>query len=185
MDWKKGTPLADNQTGHPIVWHSTLKAMGFGKVHLPALRAGWYEQLWGDAKDTRRIKLWGHADPNAKPQSTSPHFLCSRGGAPLHTDPGFTRYALQVQLHNQGFCVLGLEDAIEDMPLYEPGLVIILDTWSPHAVMRDPRLPLTGANKLLIGFDAAEMPDPRRDLPKLVKHIASLALPKMPVGAYP
>jgi len=177
MDWKKGTPLGEDQTGHAVIWTGTLAELGYKHVKLPTLSPGFYQRLWGDTKDTRRIKLWGHLDPDAKPQSTSPHFLCSRGGAPHHTDPGFTRYALQIQLHNQGWVVHGLDDTPSDMPLFAPGLVIILDTWSPHAVSKDPRLELKGPNKLLVGFDAAEMPDVRRDLRKLVNHISKLSLP--------
>ena len=92
----------------------------------------------------------------------------------MHTDLGFNRYALQVQLYNDGFIVHGLHDNPDDMPLFEPGLVILLDTWSPHKVARDKRMVQRGANKLLAGMDFSEQPDIDAELPKLIEHIRSL-----------
>jgi hypothetical protein len=174
MDWPKGATLSGDQTGHPILWHGTLAELGYGEVvALPELEPQWFYDLWGERKTTRRLKTFGH---KVGKESTSPHFLCSRGGLPLHTDPGYTRYALQIQLHNQGgFIVHGLEDDPKRMPLFLPGLAILLDTWSPHQVARDPRLPQTGPNKLLVGADYANYPDIDSELPKLVEHIPLLA----------
>ena len=93
----------------------------------------------------------------------------------MHTDPGATRYALQIQLHNDGFIVHGLEDDLAAMPLFAPGLAIVLDTWSPHQVARDLRLPQTGPNKLLVGADYAGYPNVDAELPKLIEHIPMLA----------
>lgn len=92
----------------------------------------------------------------------------------MHTDPGFTRYALQVQLYNDGYVVHGLGDNPDEMPLFLPGLVILLDTWSPHKVARDRRLEQRGHNKLLAGTDYVGLPDIGTELPKLVEHISRL-----------
>ena len=52
----------------------------------------------------------------------------------MHVDPGYARYAVQIQLYNDGFVVHGLEDDLSKMPQFTPGLVTILDTHSPHQV---------------------------------------------------
>jgi hypothetical protein len=173
--WKEA-PLRPDQTGHPVLWHDTLDALGYGRLtELPTLDAAWFEAVWGDGKATTRLTKWGHKD---KRDRLSPHFLCSRGGLPLHTDPGYGRYCLQVQLSNPGgFVVHGIADDIGAMPLFLPGLVILLDTWSPHAVSRDPRLPYRGPSKLLVGIDFAQPPDVAAEIPKLVEHIPLLTLP--------
>jgi hypothetical protein len=172
-------PLTADQTGHPVVWHSTLDALGYGGlVAMPELDAQWFRSFWGDDGTTKRLHTWGHRDKvGDKPVKTSPHFLCTRGGTGFHTDPAYTRYALQIQLYNQGFVVQGVEDDTNAMPLFAPGLVILLDTWSPHAVLRDPRLPQLGINKVLVGSDFVSMPDVSAEVPKLVEHIPLLQLP--------
>jgi hypothetical protein len=176
-NWKPGTPLQPDQTPHPVCWHSTLAELGYGRlISLPALTPEWFDAFWGDGQTSRRLKSFGHKEPKDR---ASPHFLCSRGGLAMHTDPGYTRYSLQVQLYNPGgFAVLGLEDELAQMPLYEPGLVMLLDTWSPHSVVRDRRLPQSGksGSKLLAAADYADRPDWRRELPKLVEHIPLLPL---------
>jgi hypothetical protein len=167
MEWKPGTPLAEHQTGHPVLRHAMLDQLGYGplEVHLPP---DWFTAFWGDAKRTKRLTTFGHLDPQDR---TSPHFLATRGGTPMHTDPAYTRFALQLQLYNEGFVVHGLEDDIADMPLFLPGLVILLDTWSPHRVSLDPRLPQLGPNKLLVGADFAAPPNVAVELPRLVDHL--------------
>lgn len=172
----KGEPLRADQTRHAVLWHSTLEALGYGGlVTMPVLDAQWFRAFWGEDKATKRLRTWGHKDRRDK---LSPHFLCSRGGLGWHTDPGYGRYCLQVQLYNQGFVVHGLDDEPSRMPLFEPGLVILLDSWSPHAVSRDPRLPQRGPNKVLAGVDFRERPGSIETLlPQLVEHIPLLALP--------
>jgi hypothetical protein len=168
MDWRKDAKMTHEQTGHPVVWHSTLQELGF-EVAMPRLHRMWFNAFWGDDTRSQRLKTFGH-----KGDRMSPHFLCTRGGKGMHTDPGFSRYALQVQLWNDGFIVHGLEDRIEDMPIFLPGLVILLDTWSPHTVVRDPRLAQQGDNKLLAGMDFKGMPDIGSELPELVEWIGEL-----------
>lgn len=169
MYWPKDGQLSADQTGHAVLWHATLKELGFGDV--PKLDASWLDRCWGDGKATRRLKTFGHLSDKA-----SPHFLISRGGLPFHTDPGYTRYCLQIQVFNGGYCVHGLLDQVVDMPLFLPGLVILLDSWSPHAVTRDKRLPVLSDSKLLCGADYVGRPDIDAELPKLVAHLANLEL---------
>jgi hypothetical protein len=168
MEWKVGTPLTAQQTGHPVLRHATLTQLGYGALNV-RLTPDWFVNVWGDTKTTKRLRTFGHEDPKDR---TSPHFLATRSGTPFHTDPGYTRYALQLQLYNEGFVVHGLEDQIADMPLFVPGLVILLDTWSPHRVAPDPRLPQLGPNKLLIGMDYLEPPNNvAAELRRLVAHL--------------
>lgn len=171
MEWKKDSALGGDQTGHPILWHATLAELGYGDVvALPEIDRQWCYKFWGDEKTSKRLKSFGH-----KGDRLSPHFVCTRGGTPMHTDPGYARYALQIQLYNEGFVVHGLEDDLAAMPLFKPGFVSILDTYSPHQVSRDPRLPQTGLNKLLVGADYPDYPLIDVELPKLVEHIPLLA----------
>jgi hypothetical protein len=167
MNWPKNGVLTADQTGHPLIWYKTLEELGY-TLELPYTSPRWFEEFWGDGKTSSRIQSWGHADPRDK---ASPHFLCTRGGLPFHTDPGYTRYALQVQLYNDGYLVRGIADDPFKMPLFKRGLVTLLDTYSPHGVLPDPRLRLIGRNKLLAGMDFTKMPDPERELAKIVAYI--------------
>jgi hypothetical protein len=165
VNWPKDGKLQEGQTGHPVLWHRTLDELGY-EVSFPRLDPGWFLNFWGDDRTSQRLKTFGH---QREKDSTSPHFVCTRGGLP--TDPGYTRYAMQIQLFNGGFCVYGLEDDLYEMPLFMPGLAILLDTWSPHLVARDSRLPQLGVNKVLVGSDFAEPPNIEAELPKLLEHI--------------
>lgn len=171
MDWKKGDLLSKEQTGHPLLWYAALQELGYD-VPLPELGAQWFTIFWGDNKTTRRIRPFGHIGKN----NSGPHFLCTRGGTSMHTDPGFNRFALQIQLVNHGYLLHGLHDDPMTMPIFSPGLVIIIDTHSPHQLSRDVRVPNRGYNKLLVGADFPEYPEIDIELPKLVRHITSLEL---------
>ena len=51
-----------------------------------------------------------------------------------------------------------------------------MDSWSPHTVARDRRLPQLGPHKVLAGMDFVDMPaDIVAELPKLIAHIPLLA----------
>jgi hypothetical protein len=170
MDWPRDGELSPDQTGHPVLWHAYLKELGY-HIQLPKLSARWFADFWGDQKESRRLKSFGYQTGK---DSTTPHFLCTRGGYQMHTDPGFTRYALQLQLYNDGFLLCGLKDRPAEMPVFFPGLVILLDTWSPHQVIRDPRLANEGSNKLLCGIDYSAKPDIHLELPRLIDWVPAL-----------
>jgi hypothetical protein len=179
MEWKPDTPLRQDQTAHAVMWRATLTELGYGDlVTLPEPPDDWYKGFWNDRGKSARLKTFGHT--RAK-DSTTPHFVCTRGGLGWHTDPGYTRYALQIQLANPGgYAVVGFGEPIESTPLCLPGLVHLLDTWSPHRVARDPRLPARHPNKLLcgmdfdtIGFTAADLD---REIARLVAHIPRFPL---------
>jgi hypothetical protein len=172
MDWKLGTPLNTEQTAHALMWHGRVEDFGYAGP-LPQRDNEWFERFWGDGKsNSRRLRTFGHVTKNR----ANAHFLCTRSGLGWHTDPGSTRYALQIQLINHGFVVHGLEDDIAAMPLFTPGLVTLLDAWSPHEVARDPRLPQIGLNKLLVGADFKEVPDINREIRPLLDLIPALPL---------
>jgi hypothetical protein len=164
MNWPKNGKLSDDQTGHPVLWWKTVEELGF-KLDLPYLPPSWFEKLWGDTKGTPRFRTFGHKDPKNK---GSVHFVCTRGGQ------YFVRYALQIQLQNDGYLVHGLEDEVTQLPMYKRGLVTLLDTYSPHCVEADPRLRLVGRNKLLCGMDFVERPNPEAHVPELVAYVPRL-----------
>lgn len=167
MNWKPGTPLRPGQTRFPILWTATLAELRYPEL-TTVYEPEWFTAFWGDDRQSRRIRSFGHRDPA---DHASPHYLCTRGGIEWHTDPGYTRYALQIQLWNQGFIVHGLGDDLETAPLFTPGRVTLLDTWSPHQVARDPRLPELGINKLLVGADFAKRPRVRIEVARLIHHL--------------
>jgi hypothetical protein len=151
MDYKKGTPLTADQTDQPArlveyIRPDTIDAW-------PKIDGRWCLELWGDPKTTSRFKTWGHV--NGK---LSAHFIIVRNGIKLHTDPGFARYSVHMELYNQGWWTHGLDDDPTGKPLYMPGLVTVLDTYSPHAVTRDPRMPANGLNKVAAAIDFIEYP---------------------------
>jgi hypothetical protein len=167
MEFRPGRDvLKPGMTAHPILYHATLEQLGYAGVELPRVAPDFFLKLWGDDKSTRRIKTWGHDG-----DKLSAHWISTRGGTPMHVDPGYARYAVQMQLYNQGFVLVGVGDSISRMPLFTPGLVTILDTHSPHQVTRDPRLPNTGNSKLAVAVDSVEMPDPLQALPAILEKI--------------
>lgn len=178
MQWKPGTPLANHQSGHPVIWFRTLAGMGIDAA-LPKVGPDWFAGFWGDTKSTMRLRTFGHLNPADR---RSPHFLCTRGGTPMHTDPAYSRYALQLQLVNQGFIVHGLNDNVDAMPVFYPGLVILLDTHSPHKVSRDPRMPNEGPNKLLAGSDFADVPmNLDGEIRRIVGHLEAFQNHRLPL----
>ncbi len=88
-----------------------------------------------------------------------------RGGTPIHTDPAYARYSVQLQLLNQGFYTHGVDVLAtgglptDENPVMLPGVVVLLDTHSPHKVSRDPRLPNTGHCKMGAAVDSVDLPD--------------------------
>jgi hypothetical protein len=158
MDWKAGTPLGPDQTNHPVEVLGHLKAEDHAV--LPEIDRRWCLEFWGDSKATSRFKTWGHR--NGK---LSAHFICARGGVPMHTDIGFARYSVHIQLYNGGYFTHGLDADPQNYPLFEPGLITLLDTHSPHQVSRDPRLIKDGTSKVAAAIDFFEMP---ADIPEAI-----------------
>lgn len=152
--------LLVDQTGHPVIWHKLID------IEAPELSPKWFDAFWFGR--TIRFLAFGYRRMHDR---EAPHYFCTRDGLPFHTDIFIKRYSLQIQLINQGWITHGVHDDITAMPIFAPGLAVILDTHSPHAVSRDPRLPFIGPNKLTIRMDSNTRPDPERMLPALLEHL--------------
>jgi hypothetical protein len=174
MDWKRGTPLALDQTANPVALVGYLGQPGMPGSPLPHFPADWTRRFWGDEKTSRRFKTWGHP-PGDK---LGPHFICTRGGIGFHTDVGFARYSVHLELHNEGWWCHGVDENPAGKPMYVPGLVTVLDTHSPHTVTKDPRLPFTGPTKVAAAIDFEDYPpDLDAALDALIAHLPSFAMP--------
>lgn len=166
MDWKPGTELRADQSENPILWWKKLD------VELPEITPEFFIELLGKGKG-KRVKTWGHTYG-----PLSPHYLAIRGGTTLHTDPAFSRYSVQLQLFNGGYITHGIDADPSHYPVFEPGVVVLLDTHSPHQVEVDPRTGLSDPNKLTAAIDSVEKPDLDRQVGLLLDRIK--APPRVP-----
>jgi hypothetical protein len=181
MDWKPGTPLTDGQKVDPVEvigYLDELRPQVISDVQpLPVMLgidASWPTRLWGDTKTTRRFKTWGHKDGD----KLGAHFICTRGGIGFHTDPGFVRYSVHLELYNEGWWTHGVDENPDGKAMYVPGLVTVLDTWSPHTVTKDPRLTYLGPSKVAAAIDFKDYPESVPDaIDALLDHLPAFALP--------
>jgi hypothetical protein len=141
MEWKSSNKLKDGQSVQCISNVAPLE--GFVA---PVFSLEMLEALFGDAGKGRRIRSWGKED------DFSPHFLATRSGTPMHTDPRYPRYTWHLILHNGGYRIRGLAD-IEVAPL-TPSTMYLLDTHSPHEVTIDQRLPQINHYKVQMAIDS-------------------------------
>jgi hypothetical protein len=99
------------------------------------------------------------------------HWLLTRGGTALHSDPAYARYSHQLVLRNDGNRLRGLPrfDAEEFWhPPMVAGMMYALDTHSPHQGLPDPRLdPPKTVLKLVIAVDRDELIHPAQVWPLL------------------
>lgn len=167
MEFKPGTPLRADQARNPIT------TLGTVEMPLPDVEADFFIRLFGPGR-SKRIKTWGHLGG-----PLSAHYLATRGGTPLHTDPAYARFSVQMQLHNEGFYTHGLDEDPEAYPVLRPGVVVLLDTHSPHKVAPDPRLEQTGLHKMSVAIDYKDAPDPEEAIGKLIARILH-APPEVP-----
>jgi hypothetical protein len=119
--------LRDGQRGRPFVWVEQARILErIPDVSNPALAV-----IFGDGA-SRRLKSWGHAP------DTKVHWLATRSGTNMHTDPTYKRYTHHLILRNDGWRTHGMDDS-EKYPMLVPGMMTCLDAWSPHQVTRDER----------------------------------------------
>lgn len=141
--WKKDQGLLSWQTMRPVLWmHQIELAPGWG----PDVSDAFFRELWGPGNE-RRIKTWGR-------DAATIHYLASRAGTAMHTDPKYPRYTHHLTLRNDGWRIHGLDTAVEQPPILR-GTVLCLDTHSPHQVSRDPRLAAGIGAKIAIAIDSA------------------------------
>jgi hypothetical protein len=127
FDWSS----VPDSRGFPLVW-AEQRMM---PVRLDTSDAV-LELAFGEGK-SRKLKSWGHAGEH------NAHWLVTRGGTPMHTDPAYARYTHHLILRNDGFRLRGAEDRPDAMPL-KVGAMYCLDAHSPHQVVPDPRLTFLG-----------------------------------------
>lgn len=166
-DFKPGTELRDDQRVNPIVW-ARIPPPSIVDA-LPKISAEFFDELWGPGR-SRRIKTWGHLG-----DKLSAHYLALRGGTTLHTDPAFARYSAQLQLYNDGWITHGVDEDPEHYPPFTKGVVVLLDTHSPHKVAPDPRLPSAErpSCKMSCAIDSVEEPEPAEAIALLLERIAA------------
>jgi len=170
MDWKRGDVLSAEQTDHPVEVLGRLDDGVLPAAELPEIDNRWCLEFWGDSKRTSRFNTFGHRDGKR-----GPHFIVARGGTPMHTDIGFARYSIHVQIYNGGYFTHGLDGIAGNYPLFTPGLVTILDTHSPHKVSRDPRLDQVSPSKVAAAYDFDEYPtDQAGALAELIEWLPQL-----------
>ena len=99
-------------------------------VSLPVVEDDELVPAFGPGR-SRKLKSWGHDEHGV-------HWLVTRNGTELHTDPTYLRYTHHLVYRNDGFRIRGLSDDLH--PPMVPGAMYCLDTHSPHEVVPDERL---------------------------------------------
>lgn len=141
---KEGLVLRPDQRAYPVLWVSKPRNVLRG----PPVSDAVMERIFDMSKNTKQLRSWGH-DP------TGAHWLATKGGTALHTDPAYTRYTHHLVLRNDGFYLHGVNEG-RHLPTLAVGSMLCLDTWSPHKLVRDPRLAKPGVQpvfKLAIAVD--------------------------------
>jgi hypothetical protein len=118
--------LRDFQRAAPVLWVSAPRKL----PQLPDVSDSAMRQIFDDSR-ARSIKSWAHDERGV-------HWLVTRSGLPLHDDIGYTRYTHQLIMRNDGWRIGG-QDLQMDLPPLITGVLVCLDTWSPHRVFRDER----------------------------------------------
>jgi hypothetical protein len=140
--------LSGDQRAFPLVWVEQ-----FSEV-VPSIDVSdaMLERAFGPGT-SRKLKSWGHSGP------VGVHWLATRSGTPMHTDPAYSRYTHHLILRNDGFRLRGLEDR-PDSIILRPGAFYCLDAHSPHQVVEDKRLSSLRLDKpvykLQVAFDTDE-----------------------------
>ena len=145
--WPPDRELRIDQSANPIVWCTHPRTT----EDLPEVTDADIDTMFGDFGATsRRIITYGHVVPKDK---HSAHFLATRRGLKMHTDPGYVRFTHHLVLRNDGLGITGLSATVR-YPTFERGALYCLDSWSPHCVDWDDRLPRTGLYKVQAAIDA-------------------------------
>jgi hypothetical protein len=121
---RRDAVLRTDQLSVPVRWLVTVS------VRLPEVSDEELEPAFGPGR-SRKLKSWGHDEGGV-------HWLVTRGGTDLHTDPTYLRYTHHLVVRNDGFRIRGFSD--EAHPPMVPGTMYCLDTHSPHEVVVDARL---------------------------------------------
>ncbi len=111
----------------------------------------------------RYLKTWKRAPD--KRAEMDPHYIGAQKGVPLHIDPGFLRYTMQILFFVDEYELSGYNKV--GLPLTR-GTYFLLDTWSPHAVL--PREDATEKPKyyLAASVDSSKPYAPEEAIPLLL-----------------
>jgi hypothetical protein len=104
------------------------------------------------------LKSFGHSGQGV-------HFLLTRAGTTVHTDPAYTRYSHQLVLRNDGNRIRGLprydsEDPTRWHQPFLPGVMYALDTHSPHQGLGDIRIAPKPGLKAVLAVDRDDVLSP-------------------------
>jgi hypothetical protein len=161
---KPDAELAAGQFSFPMLWAVMTTALPVGDYSDAAL-APFLPPGQG-----RALRSFGH-------DADSVHWLLTRGGTPLHTDPAYARYSHQLVVRNDGNRLRGLPRFDQEHPILRPGLMYCLDTHSPHQGLPDPRmLPPKVVIKLVVAVDSDRLMQAEEALPLLARFVGR-ALP--------
>jgi hypothetical protein len=140
--------LAEGQFSFPVLWAVMTTALPVGDYSDAAL-APFLPPGRG-----RALRSFGH-------DGDSVHWLLTRGGTPLHTDPAYARYSHQLVVRNDGNRLRGLPRYDQQHPVLRPGVMYALDTHSPHQGLPDERMdPPPVVVKLAVAVDCDRLLGP-------------------------
>lgn len=146
-NWKPGTALRPDQATQPVLWVCEVD------VDLSRVDASTavLERGFGPGR-SRRLRSWGHDEDGV-------HWLATRGGLGLHTDPNYARFTHHLIVRNDGWRLRGVDDG-KRIRMLTPGVMYCLDTWSPHAIVPDLRINPRPIYKVQIAVDRDEALEP-------------------------
>jgi hypothetical protein len=150
---KREERLRPDQRRIPVVW------MVQATIALPTVTDLDLEPAFGPGA-ARQLKSWGHDEAGV-------HWLATRKGTGLHTDPAYARYSHHLIVRNDGWRIRGIDDDLH--PPMVRGALYCLDTHSPHEVTDDPRMPCDWSPrfKVQLVFDHDRMHKPGEVFPLL------------------
>jgi hypothetical protein len=152
--------LKADQLDDPILWIVTISESARSLIDEIDLSDAAMERYLGGG-GSMKLKSFGH-------DSDGIHFLLTRKGTAVHTDPAYARYSHQLVLRNDGNRLRGLprlDHGPDHYPMLVPGTMYCLDTHSPHQGTEDPRFTKRPGQagcgmKAVIAIDRNEALDP-------------------------
>lgn len=172
--WPADRALTAGLHARPVLWaiHGWVDP-----ARLPRLSSRDFDIIFDTppGSTSNRLRTFGHVD-GPKGVILVPHYIATRGGTPLHHDPAYPRYSVQLAIYNAGCALQGYDDHPIPIP---PGTLYCLDTWSPHRVVRWGPAPMTPTlqpiprQKLQAVIDYDEPPSPADDygpILNLIRH---------------
>lgn len=133
--------LATEQRSHPVVDRISVEP-----IACEWLTTDMVQSIFGTKQ--KGLKMWSG-------KGRQPHWLATRNGINLHTDPGYDRYAVQMVIKNDGWRMTGYDKSlVTDLMA---GDVYVLDTHSPHELFRGEQS--EGRFFVAVGFDVSEIKD--------------------------